>query len=329
MVAAALCVAVATSACGGGSGGAALTIYNGQHEQTTDALVKAFERSTGIKTAVRSGDEATLANQLLQEGSKSPADVFYTENTPALEALREHGLLAAAAPAALSSVPARYSSTQGRWVGVSARVSVLVYNTSKLGPSQLPGSILELADPRFKGKLVFAPSETDFQPLVTSIAAFDGKPAAEAWLKGLQRNGRQLPDNESVAAQVNAGQSELGPINHYYWYRLRREEGGHMSSAIGYYAPRDPGYLLNVSGAGVLKSSSHRAAAERFLEFLVSRAGQEILVHSDSYEYPLRPGVAAPAGLRPLSTLQPAPLTPAQLGDGSEALALEQKVGLL
>ena len=324
-----MCVAIVLSACSAAGGDAQLTIYNGQHEQTTAALVKAFEQRTGIKTAVRSGDEATLANQIIQEGSKSPADVFYTENTPPLEALRDHGLLAPAAPAALSSVPARYNSAQGLWVGVSARVSVLVYNTSELKPSQLPGSILELADPRFKGKLAFAPSETDFQPLITSIVKFKGRPAAEAWLKGLKENGRQLPDNETITAEVNSGQSALGPINHYYWYRLRREEGGHMSSALHYYAPRDPGYLVNVSGAAVLKSSQHRAAAERFLEFLVSRPGQEVLAHSDSYEYPLRPGVPAPAGLRPFSELQPASLTPAELGDGGEALELEQKVGLL
>ncbi|HTY95570.1 MAG TPA: extracellular solute-binding protein [Solirubrobacteraceae bacterium] len=328
----ALCLGAAISGCGsgGGAGGAqALTIYNGQHEQTTAALVKAFEAKTGIKAAVRSDDEAVLANQIIQEGSKSPADVFYTENTPPLEALREHGLLAAAAPAALSSIPARYNSAQGVWVGVSGRVSVLVYNTSELKQSQLPNSILELADPRFKGKLAFAPSETDFQPLITSIVKFRGRAAAEAWLKGLKENGRQLPDNETITSEVNSGQSALGPINHYYWYRLRREEGGHMSSALHYYAPKDPGYLVNVSGAAVLKSSRHQAAAQRFLEFLVSREGQEVLAHSDSYEYPLRPGVAAPEGLRPFSELQPASLTPAELGDGSEALALEQKVGLL
>jgi iron(III) transport system substrate-binding protein len=334
-IAAALGIALAGAACGSGSGsasgsnGATLTIYNGQHEQTTNALVKAFERRTGIKTAVRSDDEAILANQIIQEGSNSPADLFYTENTPPLEALREHDLLARAAPAALASVPARYSSAQGVWVGVSGRVSVLVYNTSQLRPAQLPSSILELADPRFKGKVAFAPSETDFQPLVASIVKFKGVAAAEAWLEGLQRNGRALPANETIIAEVNSGQSALGPINHYYWYRLRKENGGTMSSAIHYYAPRDPGYVLDVSGAAVLKSSPHQAQAQRFLEFLVSREGQEVLAHSDSYEYPLRPGVAPPPGLRPFRKLAPAALTPAELGDGSEALALEQKVGLL
>ena len=142
------------SACGGSShGGTAITLYNGQHEQTTAALVAAFEKQTGIKVNVRSGDEATLGNQILQEGESSPADVFYTENTPVLEALREKGLLAAVAPATLATVPSRYDSAQGDWVGVSARVSVLVYNTSQIALSQLPSSILELAEPKWKGKV--------------------------------------------------------------------------------------------------------------------------------------------------------------------------------
>jgi iron(III) transport system substrate-binding protein len=319
------------SACGGSShDGTAITLYNGQHEQTTGALVAAFEKQTGIKVNVRSGDEATLGNQILQEGESSPADVFYTENTPVLEALREKGLLAAVAPATLAAVPSRYDSAQGDWVGVSARVSVLVYNTSQIAPSQLPGSILELAEPKWKGKVGFAPSETDFQPLITSIVKLDGIATAERWLKGLQANSKLYPDNETVVAQVNNGESAVGLINHYYWYRLRAEVGqGGMHSALHCYAPGDPGDLVDVSGAAVLKSSSHQAAAQAFLAFLLSRAGQETIAHSHSYEYPLRPGVSPAPGLRPFAQLKPAPLTPAELGDGSAALALEQKLGLL
>src|SRR5271157_5510916 len=145
--------------CGGASPGrAAITLYNGQHEQTTTRLVAAFEKQTGIIVDVRSGDEATLGNQILQEGQNSPADVFYTENTPVLEALRERGVLARVSPATLAAVPSREDSAQGDWVGVSARVSALVYNTSEISASQLPSSILELAQPKWKGKLGFAPS---------------------------------------------------------------------------------------------------------------------------------------------------------------------------
>ncbi len=138
------------------------------------------------------------------------------------------------------------------------------------------------------------------------------------------------PDNETVVTQVNNGESQLGPVNHYYWYRLRQEQGAAGThSALSYYANGDPGNLLNVSGAAVLKSSSKQAAAQKLLAFLVSGAAQETIVHSDSWEYPLRPGVAPAPGLRPLSAIGAGALTPAQLGDGREALALEQRLGLL
>jgi iron(III) transport system substrate-binding protein len=324
-------VALSLSACGSSSrGGDTITLYNGQHEQTTAALVKAFERKTGIKVDVRTGDEAELGNQIVQEGSNSPADVFYTENTPVLEVLREKRLLAPVSPSTLAAIPSHYDSSQGDWVGVSARVSVLVYNTSQIKASQLPGSILELAQPQWKGKVGFAPSETDFQPLLTAVIRLDGLAAAERWLKGLQANSKLYPDNETVVAQVNNGESAVGPINHYYWFRLRAELGpGGMHSALHYYDPGDPGDLVDVSGAAVLRSSSHKADAQAFLAFLVSSAGQETIAHSNSYEYPLRPGVAPAPGLRPFAQLRPAPLTPAELGDGSQALALEQQLGLL
>ncbi len=321
-------LAIAASGCGGTP--AELVLYNGQHEQTTSAIVAAFEKKTGIKVEVRSADESTLGNQLIQEGTASPADVFYTENSPVLEALARRSLLRPAPAEALASVPSRYSSAHGLWVGVSGRIAALVYNTGLLHERQVPDRLIELASPRFKGKLGFAPTETDFQPLVTSLIHYDGAAVAEQWLRALQRNGTIYPDNETVTAQVNNGESALGPINHYYWFRLRASLGaGEVHSALRYFKPGDPGDLLDVSGAAVLRSSHHVANAERFLRFLVSRDGQEAIAHSTSFEYPLRPGVAASPQLTPLSKLRPLGLTPAQLGTGSQALALEQKLGLL
>jgi iron(III) transport system substrate-binding protein len=329
--------ALLVSACGSSSDTSSashsttsITLYNGQHEQTTARLVTAFEAHTGIKVHVRSDDEATLGNQILQEGENSPADVFYTENTPVLEALSKKGKLAPLPASTLSAIPSTFNSGQGDWVGVSARESVLVYNTSQVKAGELPSSILELAEPKWKGKVGFAPSETDFQPLITSIIRSDGVKAAEQWLEGMKANSKIYPDNETVVAQVNNGESAIGPINHYYWYRLRAEIGqGSIHSALHYYAPNDPGELVNVSAAAVLKSSSQQAAAQEFVAFLVSKEGQETIAHSHSFEYPLRPGVSPAPGLRPFADLHPAPITPADLGDGSEALAMEQRLGLL
>jgi iron(III) transport system substrate-binding protein len=334
VAAAGVLTAFLLASCGGGPSSAApsITLYNGQHVQTTDALVTAFEKQTGIQVNVRSDDEDVFANQIVQEGARSPADVFYTENSPALEYLQGKGLLAKVDPSTLSHVASRYNSPQGDWVGVTARVSVMIYNTSLLKPDQLPTSVMQLADPRWRGKLALAAGETDFQPIVTSIVKSHGTPAALAWLEAVKANAGShiYPDNETITSMVNSGQAAIGIINHYYWYRERYDVGAaHMHSAIAYFAPHDPGYVIDVSGAAVLKSSTHQAEAQRFLAFIVSRKGQEIIAHSQSYEYPLGSGVTTAKGLRPFDTLQPAPLTIAQLGDGSAAIALLQKVQLL
>jgi len=152
-----------------------ITLYSGQHEQTTDGLVTAFEKQTGIRVNVRNDDEDTLANLIAVQGSRSPADVFYTENSPPLEFLQEKGLLSAVDPATLARTPAKYSSPGKDWVGVSARVSVLVYNPSLLARSQLPASVMQLASPEYQGKLALAPGETDFQPIVTSVMKTYGR----------------------------------------------------------------------------------------------------------------------------------------------------------
>ena len=252
---------------------------------------------------MRNDDEDVLAQQIEQEGAKSPADVFYTENTPPLALLDEKGLLAPIDAASLAAVPATDSATDHDWIGVSARVSELVYNTKDLTPAQLPTSVLDLADPKWKGKLDIAPSETDFQPIVTAVASDIGDAATVTWLKALKANAgsHQDPDNETLVANVNKGTTELGVINHYYWYRLRDEVGAcGMHSALQNFAPHDAGYLLDISGAGVLKSSKHQAAAQALVAFLVSDAGQKVLASGDSWEYPIGSGVTNPK-LPPMS----------------------------
>jgi iron(III) transport system substrate-binding protein len=319
--------------CGSGSDPqTTLVLYNGQHEQTANALIAAFEAKTGIQVQVRSDDEDVLANQIVQEGSNSPADLFYTENSPALEFLSSKGLLAPVNGSTLAAVPSKYSSPQGDWIGVTARVSVLVYNTNMLTPSQLPTSVMQLADSRWKGLLGIAPSETDFQPIVTSVDQTHGNAATLQWLDALKTNAgtHTYPDNETLVDQVNKGQVAIGLINNYYWYRERAQDGADgMHSRIAFFAPDDPGYVVDVSGAAVLKSSRHQAAAQQFLAFLVSAQGQEIIARSDSYEYPLDPGVAVAGGQIPFSSLQPAPISIAQLGDGATAVSLLQQAELI
>jgi len=334
LVVAALAVLVAGPLAGCGAGGSAdsLTLYNGQHPQTTAALVAAFERDTGISVVVRNNDEETLANQLVAEGSRSPADVIYTENSPPLEALVDEGLLAKVDPKTLARVPARYSSPVGRWVGVSGRISVVVYNTSLVHPSEVPTSVLDLARPRWRGRLALAPGETDFQPIVTSVEHADGKQATLRWLDGLKANagGHIVPNNETVTSMVDSGQAAIGIIDQYYWYRARADQASSTShSAIATLAPGDPGYVLDVSGAGVVRSSRHQAAAQSFLAFLTSPTAQHIIGSTASFEYPLATGAPPARGQPPIDRLHPDPISVAELGDGSGAVALLQEAQLL
>ncbi len=336
--------AVAATGCGGssgagGSGGGnpdspTITLYNGQHEQTADGLVSAFEKQTGINVKIQNDDEGALANLIAVQGAHSPADVFYTENSPALEFLQNKGLLSPVDKSALALTPSKYNSPRGDWVGVSARVSVLIYNPSLIAKSQLPTSVLQLADPKYKGEIALAPAETDFQPIVTSVQKTYGQARTEQWLSGLKANAHIVPDNETLTNQVNRGTAAFGVINEYYWYRLRAEIGASaMHSQLAYFAPGDPGYVIDVSGAGVLKSSKNQAAAQKFLAFLVSKQGQEIIARSStaaqSYEYPLASGVTTSAPETPFDQLQPNPITIADLGDGSTATSLLRQAGLL
>ena len=192
--------------------------------------------------------------------------------------------------------------------------------------------MLQLADPRYKGKLAFAAGETDFQPIVTSVDRAYGKAATLKWLEGIKANAGShiYPDNETIADEVNRGAVAFGVVNQYYWYRMQAEIGAsNMHSDIAYFAPHDPGYVLDISPAAVLKSSTHQAAAQKFLAYITSKQGQEIIAHSISFEYPIASGVTTAQPETPFDQLQPNAITIPELGDGSTAIALLKQAGLL
>ena len=331
LVLSALAVGVGLGAVLPGALAAPLTLYSAQHEQTVNLLTKAFTKETGIDVKVHTGEAPELASQLVKEGASSPADVFFTENSPELELLSEKGLLAKVAPATLAKVPAQYSGSAGEWVGVLARENVLAFNTGMIQEQALPASLLDLAKPEWKGKIAIAPTDADFLPLLGAVVALKGRPAALEWLKGLHDNAIIFDDDEGVVAAVDRGAAATGIINNYYWARLRTEKGADkMLSAIHHFAAGDVGALMNVSGAAVMKSSRNQAAAQKFLAFLVSKPAQEMISKLDiTFEYPLVPGVAANPILKPMSELQPPSLTLKQLGDDRDAAQLLREAGLV
>ncbi|RKP45155.1 iron ABC transporter substrate-binding protein [Trinickia fusca] len=310
---------------------ASLTLYSAQHEQVVNMLAKDFQKESGISVKVRSGEGPALAAQLVTEGDKTPADVYFTENSPELVLLSEKGLLAKVDAPTLAAVPAKFSSPQSDWVGVLARENVLAYNTTKIQSAQLPASLLDLAKPEWKGKVGIAPSDADFLPVVSAVLAMKGQAATLQWLKGLKANAQIFDDDEGVVAAVNRGAVATGIVNNYYWARLHAELGDKKTqSTIHHFGNKDVGSLVNISGAAVLKASHNGEAAQKFVAYLVSERAQKLIAGSHvSFEYPLVKGVSPDPILKPFAELTPPELTIQQLGDDSQAGKLLREAGLL
>jgi iron(III) transport system substrate-binding protein len=304
-----------------------LTLYNGQHRATTDALADAFTRESGVRVVMRNAESPELASQIMEEGADSPADLFYSEQSPPIAALAARGLLAAIDPATLGRIPARYSARDGTWIGATVRTRVVTYNRSMVGADGLPKSIMDFATPALAGRFAYV-KQDGFQEQIMAIVHIKGRAAALAWLKGLKQYGRSYNSNRAASNAVEAGEIAMALSNNYYWYSLAQEVGeGRLHSALYSFPGDDPGNIFCVSAAGLLRSSRKAALAQRFLAFMVSPPGQQAMVATTA-EYPVLAGVRSPFPLPPLERFS-APVSPADLGAATEAYALEREAGLI
>ncbi len=306
-----------------------LVIYNAQHEQLLKEIAPAFEEATGIAVELRNGKDLELSNQLVQEGDASDADLFLTENSPAMSQVESEGMFDELPAEVLQVIPAQYRPRSGLWTGFVARSTVLVYNTDLVDESELPASILDLADPQWADRISFSPAGADFQAIVAAVLELEGEDATRAWLEGIKDNGTVYDGNNVVLESVDAGESEVGIVYHYYWER-DRVEGGDLSddTAQHYFDDQDPGAFVSVSGAGILKSSDMKDEAEQFVEFLVGAEGQQIIADSYALEYPLNPDIALGQGVKPFAELDPPVVNVSDL-DSEAVVDLMTEVGFL
>jgi iron(III) transport system substrate-binding protein len=306
-----------------------VTIYNAQHASLAKAWIAGFTQATGIKVIERDGEDDEFGNQIIQEGTASPADVFLTENTPAMVLVDNAKLLAPLPADILSQVPDRIRPSSGHWVPIAARSTVFAYNKSKLTSEQLPKSLLELAEPQWKGRWGAAPAGADFQAIVSALLELKGSTTTAAWLKAMKANALAYRSNSVALKAVNTGQVDGAIIYHYYWFGDQARTGENSNNtALQYFRNQDPGAFVSLSGGGVLASSKHKAEAEAFIKWVTGKGGQEILRTGTSFEYAVGNGEASNPKLVPMVDLHAPTVDPSKLN--SKAVTdLMTQAGLL
>jgi iron(III) transport system substrate-binding protein len=322
---------LALAGCGGNDDSGPLTVYSGREEELVAPLFDAFTVATGTEVDVRYGDSAELAATLAEEGDNSPADVFFAQDPGALGAVEAAGLLEELPADTLARVGAQYRDPDGRWVGTSGRVRVIAYNTNALDDADVPDSIFDLTDPRWKGKVGIAPTNGSFQAFVSAMRLDVGDERTRQWLTDLQANEpRTYEKNTPIVEALASGEIELGLVNHYYLALVKQEQPD-AAVANHFLASGDPGALVSVAGAGVLGSSGKQEDAEALLAYLLSDEGQRFYAEeAEETEYPLVDGIAPAAGLPPLDSLQGPDVDLGELGAQLEStLELLRETGYL
>ena len=322
-----LLAALALAGCSGDDDSPRLLVYSGRNENLVAPLFEQFTKATGIKVDVRYSGSAELAAQLLEEGDRSPADVFLSQDAGALGALAKKDRLVGLDAVLLGRVAERFRARNGSWLGVSGRARVIVYNPLKVATP--PKSVFALTQPAWRDRVGYAPTNASFQSFVTGMRVLSGEENTEKWLLGLKANRPQAyANNLQVLEAVERGEVDVGLINHYYWFEKAAEVGrDEMRSRVGFLESTDPGALVNVAGVAVLRTAKHVSEAHAFIEYLLSTAGQTYF-RDKTFEYPLAAGVTPPEGLPPLAEVSGPAIDLSHLDPLEETLALLDETGI-
>lgn len=320
--------AVFLSACGGSDGDAgSLTVYSGRSETLVGPLIDRFKEDTGIDVSVKYAGTPQLAATLLEEGDNTPADVFFAQDPGGLGAVA--GMLSPLEEDVLTKVPQWAVSSDGVWVGISGRARTVVYNTDTLTPDDLPDDLKGFTDPKWKGRLGWAPTNASFQTMVTAMRSMWGDQRTVQWLENIQANDPKVyPKNTPIVSAAASGEIDVGLVNHYYLHRFLAEQGDSFS-ARNYHPPAGgPGAIVMVSGVGILEESDNKDNAQQFIDYLLSDISQKYFVE-ETYEYPLASGIPVAERVSPLSEINNPDLSSSALSDLEGTQALLREAGII
>jgi len=305
-----------------------LVVYCGRGEELVRPLIEQFENESGISVQVRYGGTAELAATILEEGSHSPADVFFAQDAGALGALNRHDRLVKLPEDIRALAPARYQSPDGAWIGISGRARVVVYNPEKTDEADLPVDLFGFCTPEWKGRIGWAPENGSFQSFITALRIREGDERALAWLKCIQANNpRVYAKNSAIVSAVAADEIDAGFVNHYYLYGAKKSNPA-LSAANYFFPGESAGSLVNVAGTGILKSSKNQEAAAQLIRFLLSTSAQTYFA-TETSEYPLAEHVPASSVLKPLNQIPVLEIDLNRLDDLEGTLELIRQAGVL
>ena len=312
------------------TGAGDFTLYSGRNETLVGPLVERYAEETETTIDVRYGGTGELAATILEEGENTPASLFFAQDAGALGLLADDGLFQSLPEELLKRVDSRFQDPDGRWVGVTGRARVLAYNTNTVTAEDLPSTVRDLTDPVWAGRIGWAPENASFQAFVTAFRLMDGDDAVREWLEAMTANETvNFGDSNSAIVQaIGNGEIDAGLVNHYYLYAVGREAGGDFPVANHFFEAGDPGALINVAGVGVIDGADASDAALAFADYLLSEEGQTYFA-TETFEYPLVEGVAAPEGIVPLSEIGHPEIDLGDLADLRGTLDLLAEVGLL
>ena len=303
--------------------GGKLVIYSGRKESLVADIVASFAAETGVEVEVRYAKSSALASTLVLEGAISPADVFFSQDPVSLGVVAKEGLFDVLPSDVLDNVPSWAVDKKGFWVGTSGRSRSLVVDTRDVTDAELPSTIYGLADEKFRGRLGLAPTNSSFIAMITCMIELDGEEKVAEWLANINAlDYTEYPKNSPQVAAADAGELDIGMINHYYTLRVLAENGD--SPVKNVYLDGGCGAMVMPAGAGVLSSSQNKAAALAFIEYLHSTSAQEHFTNT-VFEFPLVSGTTPNALLPELDSLN----SPADLNWSALALWQEKAVELI
>lgn len=317
---------------GGASGSnetVTLTVYTDQHAELVERLTSAYTEESGVRFNIQ--NDATVG-QIQAEGAASRADVFLSEDPTPVALLGREGLLAPVDQSTLDQVRPGLSSGKGLWVAYAARARVLYYNPNEIEELALPKTLADLTKPEYAGRFAWAPSGA-FVATTQYLLSEWGEEKTTQFLEGLKANGVNEKKNGNVRDTVEAGKHAMGLSNHYYWWILASQKGGpdELTSKVYHFPAEDPGNLILSSGAGVLASSRNAAEAQKFLAWLTSADGGQMIISGpievSGAQYPVANGVASSV-VGDLSEVRSPAFDMDVLADASQASDLLKKLGM-